>query len=162
MGGYIADPRVRGHYPLRRVVVKEEMEVGLIGLAVMGQNLVLNLVDHGYRVAVHNRTTATTHRFLAEEAAGLPVRGADTLEELVSTLDRPRRILMLVKAGAPVDSFIERLLPLLSPGDVLADLGNSFFRDTARRQARTEAEGVHYLGVGGCREERRAPGTDHR
>ena len=139
---------MRRHYPLRRVVVKEEMEVGLIGLAVMGQNLVLNLVDHGYRVAVHNRTTATTHRFLAEEAAGLPVRGADTLEELVSTLDRPRRILLLVKAGAPVDSFMERLLPLLSPGDVLADLGNSFFRDTARRQARAEAEGVHYLGVG--------------
>ena len=124
------------------------MEVGLIGLAVMGQNLVLNLVDHGYRVAVHNRTTATTHGFLAEKAAGLAVRGADTLEEFVAALDHPRRILLMVKAGAPVDSFIERLLPMLSPGDVLADLGNSFFRDTARRQALTESRGVHYLGVG--------------
>ena len=124
------------------------MDIGLVGLAVMGQNLVLNLVDHGYRVAVHNRTASTTHRFLAEEAAGLPVRGADTLEDLVSMLERPRKILMLVKAGAPVDSFIERLTPMLSPGDVLADLGNSFFVDTARRRSDTEPHGVHYLGVG--------------
>ena len=124
------------------------MEVGLIGLAVMGQNLVLNLVDRGYRVAVHNRTTATTDKFLAQQAAGLAVRGADTLEELVSALDRPRRILLMVKAGSPVDSFIERLLPMLTPGDVLADLGNSFFRDTARRKALAESQGIHYLGVG--------------
>ena len=124
------------------------MEIGLVGLAVMGQNLVLNLVDHGYRVAVHNRTTATTHRFLAQEAGGLPIRGADTLEDLVEMLERPRRILLMVKAGWPVDSFIERLLRLLSPGDVIADLGNSFFRDTERRQAQTELHGVHFLGVG--------------
>lgn len=128
--------------------VNEKMDIGLVGLAVMGQNLVLNLVDHGYRVAVHNRTTATTRRFLAERAAGLPVMGADTLEDLVELLAPPRRILLMVKAGAPVDSFIKRLLPLLSPGDVLADLGNSFYLDTARRLSRTETHGIHYLGVG--------------
>ena len=128
--------------------VNEKMEIGLVGLAVMGQNLVLNLVDHGYRVAVHNRTTATTRRFLAERAAGLAVTGADTLEGLVEMLEPPRRILLMVKAGAPVDSFIGRLLPLLSPGDVLADLGNSFYLDTARRLSETKAQGIHYLGVG--------------
>ena len=124
------------------------MDIGLIGLAVMGQNLVLNLADKGFRVAVHNRTTSTTHRFLAGSAAGRAVEGADTLQELVTMLDRPRKIMLMVKAGWPVDSFIERLLPLLSSGDVIADLGNSFFRDTARRQAQTESHGVHYLGVG--------------
>lgn len=124
------------------------MDIGLIGLAVMGQNLVLNLVDNGFGVGVHNRTTSTTHRFLEESASGLPVRGADTLEELVEILERPRKIMLLVKAGWPVDSFIERLLPLMSPGDVLADLGNSFFQDTARRRAEAEREGIHYLGVG--------------
>ncbi|MDE0131287.1 MAG: decarboxylating NADP(+)-dependent phosphogluconate dehydrogenase [bacterium] len=128
--------------------MNEKMDIGLVGLAVMGQNLVLNLVDHGYRVAVHNRTTATTRRFLGEGAAGLPVKGADTLEDLVEMLEPPRRILLMVKAGVPVDSFIERLLPLLSVGDVLADLGNSFYLDTARRLSQTEAQGIHYLGVG--------------
>ena len=128
--------------------MNKTMDIGLIGLAVMGQNLVLNLVDNGFRVAVHNRTASTTHSFLAESAAGLPVQGADTLPELVDMLDRPRKILLLVKAGAPVDSFIERLLPLLSPGDMIADLGNSFFQDTARRGAETQPLGVHYLGVG--------------
>lgn len=124
------------------------MDIGLIGLAVMGQNLVLNLVDRGFTVGIHNRTTSNTHLFLAESGAGLPVRGADTLEELVGILDRPRKVLLMVKAGWPVDSFIERLLPLLSPGDVIADLGNSFYLDTARRQAETERLGIHYLGVG--------------
>ena len=131
-----------------KVSTNNGMDIGLIGLAVMGQNLVLNLVDNGFTVGVHNRTTSTTHRFLRQTASGLPVKGADTLEELVDILDRPRRILLMVKAGWPVDSFIERLLPLLSPGDVIADLGNSFFRDTARRQAETRERGILYLGVG--------------
>ncbi len=127
---------------------KESFQIGLVGLAVMGQNLVLNLVDNGYRVAVHNRTAATTHRFLAGSAAGLPVRGGDSLGDFVELLERPRKVLLLVKAGAPVDYFIDRLLPLLSPGDVIADLGNSFFLDTARRRNVTEQHGVHFLGVG--------------
>ena len=135
-------------YPLPRMARNEKMEIGLVGLAVMGQNLVLNLVDNCYRVAVHNRTTATTHQFLAEAGRGRAVRSADTLEELVDMLEQPRKILLMVKAGAPVDSFIERLLPMLSPGDVLADLGNSFFVDTARRRSETESHRVHYLGVG--------------
>ena len=143
-------PEQRGNdrLALPRVTETEGMDIGLIGLAVMGQNLVLNLVDHGFRVAVHNRTTSTTHRFLAESAAGPAVRGADTPEDLVGMLERPRRILVMVKAGAPVDAFIGRLLPLLSPGDVIADLGNSFYRDTGRRSAETRTHGVHYLGVG--------------
>lgn len=124
------------------------MNLGLIGLAVMGQNLTLNLADHGFGVAVHNRTTSTTHRFLKTTARGQSIRGADSLQDLVAMLESPRRILLLVKAGAPVDAFVQRLLPLLSPGDVIADLGNSFFRDTARRQAETQARGVHFLGVG--------------
>jgi len=138
----------RDRLPLPWVAVNKRMDIGLIGLAVMGQNLVLNLVDKGFTVAVHNRTTSTTHRFLAESAPGPAVEGADTLEEMVSMLAHPRKILLMVKAGWPVDSFIERLLPLLSEGDVIADLGNSFFRDTARRQAQTESHGIHYLGVG--------------
>ena len=137
----------RGRLLLPWVAANQNMDIGLIGLAVMGQNLVLNLVDNGFGVAVHNRTTSTTHRFL-EATSGLPVRGADTLEQLVATLDPPRKILLLVKTGWPVDSFVERLLPLLSSGDVIADLGNSFYQDTARRREQTESHGVHYLGVG--------------
>ena len=134
--------------PLPSVTEIEHMDIGLIGLAVMGQNLVLNLVDNGFGVAVHNRTASTTRRFLDSSARGLPVRGADTLEDLVAMLKPPRRILLLVKAGAPVDAFTGRLLPLLSPGDVIADLGNSFFRHTERRQSEAKARGVHFLGVG--------------
>ena len=148
---------VADDYPLPRMARNEKMEIGLVGLAVMGQNLVLNLVDNCYRVAVHNRTTATTHQFLAEAARGRAVRGADTLEELVDMLEQPRKILLMVKAGPPVDSFIARLLPMLSPGDVLADLGNSFFLDTARRCSETRAPRGSHTWVWGCQAGRKAP-----
>ena len=123
-------------------------DIGLIGLAVMGQNLVLNMNDHGYDVAVFNRTTSKVDDFLAGPAAGTNVIGAHSLEELVATLATPRRVMLMIKAGAPFDSSIEQLLPLLEPGDVIIDGGNSNFQDTIRRTAEVEAAGLLYVGMG--------------
>ena len=123
--------------------------IGLIGLAVMGRNLALNLVDRGYTVAVYNRTRETTDGFLAEageQRAGLI--GCGTLDELVSHLRPPRPVLLMVKAGAPVDQQIEALLPLLQPGDILMDGGNANYHDTRRRDAALREHGVEFLGVG--------------
>jgi len=121
--------------------------IGMIGLAVMGQNLVLNMVDHGYTVAVYNRTTATTDDFIARNPDATLVR-AETLAELAAALERPRRVMMLVKAGPVVDKVIEGLLEVLEPGDLIIDGGNSEWRDTDRRQAAVEAAGLLYLGSG--------------
>jgi 6-phosphogluconate dehydrogenase len=126
----------------------EAADIGLIGLAVMGQNLVLNLDDHGYTVAVFNRTTSKVDQFLAQEAKGTRVIGTHSLEELVKTLKRPRRVFMLVKAGPAVDSLIESLLPLLEKGDILIDGGNSHFPDTIRRAELVESKGLLYVGTG--------------
>ena len=116
------------------VNAKGKADIGLIGLAVMGQNLVLNLDDHGYTVAVFNRTVSKVDDFLAREAKGTRVIGARSLEELVAALERPRRVFMLVKAGPAVDALIESLLPLLEKSDVIIDGGNSHFPDTNRRR----------------------------
>ena len=126
----------------------EKADMGLIGLAVMGQNLVLNMDDHGFTVAVFNRTTATVDEFLAGNAKGTKIIGAHSVEELVDTLKRPRRVMLLVKAGQPVDDFIERLLPLLSEGDIIIDGGNSNYNDTIRRTAHVESKGMLYIGTG--------------
>ncbi|MCX7668779.1 MAG: decarboxylating NADP(+)-dependent phosphogluconate dehydrogenase, partial [Anaerolineae bacterium] len=123
-------------------------DIGLIGLAVMGQNLVLNMNDHGFAVAVYNRTTSVTDEFLATSAKGRTIYGAHTLEELVGLLKRPRRVMMMVKAGQPVDDFIEKLIPLLEPGDILIDGGNSNYEDTIRRTAYVESKGLLYIGTG--------------
>ena len=123
-------------------------DIGLIGLAVMGQNLVLNMNDHGYTVAVFNRTTSKVDDFLAQEAKGTKVIGTHSLEELVKTLKRPRRVFMLVKAGAAVDALIESLLPLLEKGDIIIDGGNSHFPDTIRRAELVESKGLLYVGTG--------------
>jgi 6-phosphogluconate dehydrogenase len=123
-------------------------DIGLIGLAVMGQNLVLNLNDHGYTVAVFNRTTSKVDAFLQQEARGTGVVGTHSLEELVKALKRPRRIFMLVKAGRPVDGLIESLMPLLEKGDILIDGGNSHFPDTIRRAELAESRGLLYIGTG--------------
>jgi 6-phosphogluconate dehydrogenase len=123
-------------------------DIGLIGLAVMGQNLVLNMNDHGYTVVVYNRTTAKVDEFLANEAKGTKVEGAHTIQELVAKLKRPRRIMMLVKAGKPVDDFIAQLVPYLEPGDIIIDGGNSLFDDTNRRQRELEAKGLLFIGTG--------------
>ncbi|HVN31259.1 MAG TPA: decarboxylating NADP(+)-dependent phosphogluconate dehydrogenase [Thermoanaerobaculaceae bacterium] len=126
----------------------EKADIGLIGLAVMGQNLVLNMDDHGFRVAVFNRTVSTVDEFVNGNAKGTGVIGTHSLEELVSVLKRPRRVMLLVKAGAPVDSFIERLVPLLEQGDIIIDGGNSNYQDTMRRVAMAESNGLLYIGTG--------------
>ncbi len=123
--------------------------IGLIGLGVMGRNLALNLVDNGYTVAVYNRTRETTDRVLAEagdQRGGLI--GCGTLDELVSHLRPPRPVLLMVKAGEAVDHQIEALGPLLEPGDIIMDGGNANFRDTRRRAAALEEQGLRFLGVG--------------
>ncbi|HEU4486409.1 MAG TPA: decarboxylating NADP(+)-dependent phosphogluconate dehydrogenase [Povalibacter sp.] len=123
-------------------------DVGLIGLAVMGENLALNMESKGFRVAVYNRTTSRVDDFIAGRAAGRNFIGAHSPQELVASLARPRKIVMLVKAGKAVDELIEQLLPLLSPGDILIDGGNSLFTDTIRRTARVEQAGMLFVGSG--------------
>ncbi len=123
-------------------------DIALIGLAVMGQNLILNMNDHGYTVVAYNRTTSKVDEFLAKEAKGTKVLGAHSIEEMVKKLKRPRRVMMLVKAGAPVDEFIEQLIPHLEPGDIIIDGGNSLFGDTNRRQKYVESKGLLYIGTG--------------
>jgi len=123
-------------------------DIGLIGLAVMGQNLVLNMEDHGYSVSVYNRTKERTEEFVAGDAQDKNVTPTYELAEFVSSLSKPRKIMLMVKQGAPVDSFIERLLPLLDKGDVIIDGGNSFFKDTIRRNKALEEQGLLYIGTG--------------
>ena len=123
-------------------------DIALIGLAVMGQNIVLNMNDHGYVVAVFNRTVSKVDEFMANEAKGTKVIGAHSLEELVGLLKRPRRIMLLVKAGAPVDEFINGLTPLLEPGDIIIDGGNSYFEDTERRFKELKEKGILFVGSG--------------
>ncbi len=126
----------------------EKSDLGLIGLAVMGQNLVLNMNDHGYKIAVFNRTTSKVDQFLENEAKGTQVVGTHSLEELVSVLKRPRRVMLMVKAGKPVDDFIEMLLPLLEEDDIIIDGGNSNFQESARRAKYLESRGLRYIGTG--------------
>ena len=123
-------------------------DIGLIGLAVMGQNLVLNMDDHGFTVAVYNRTVSRVDAFLAGEARGTRVIGARSIPELVSHLKRPRRVMLLVKAGAAVDEFIAQLLPHLAPGDIVIDGGNSNYQDSIRRAAYVESKGLLFVGTG--------------
>jgi len=123
-------------------------DIALIGLAVMGQNLILNMNDHGFKVVAFNRTVSKVDEFLAKEAKGTNVIGAHSLEEMVSALKRPRRVMMLVKAGPPVDEFIEHLIPLLEPGDIIIDGGNSLYEDTIRRTKHVESKGLLYIGTG--------------
>jgi 6-phosphogluconate dehydrogenase len=127
---------------------QQKAQVGLIGLAVMGENLALNIESHGYPIAVFNRTTAKVDEFMAGRARGKAVIGTHSLQELVQSLERPRKIMMLVKAGKPVDELIEQLVPLLDQGDVLIDGGNSLFTDTMRRTQYVESKGLLYVGSG--------------
>src|SRR5665647_2055315 len=115
------------------MALKPLCDIGLVGLAVMGENLVLNMVSKGFQVAVFNRTTAKVDEFIAGQAAGLAVKGTHSLSELAASLARPRRVMLMVKAGRPVDEMIEQVLPYLHPGDIIIDGGNSFFEDTRRR-----------------------------
>ncbi len=123
-------------------------DIGLIGLAVMGQNLALNMNDRGFTVAAYNRTVSKVDEFLAKEAKDTAIIGAHSIEELVGALKRPRRIMLMVQSGKPVDEFIELLLPRLAPGDIIIDGGNSNYNDTIRRTAYVESKGLLYIGTG--------------
>ena len=125
-----------------------EADIGLIGLAVMGENLVLNMANHGYTVAVYNRTTSKVDKFIAGRAVGKPIIGSHSTEELCSKLKRPRRVMIMVKAGSAVDKVIESLLPHLESGDIVIDGGNSEFPDSSRRTEELEAKGILYIGTG--------------
>lgn len=122
--------------------------IGLIGLAVMGQNLVLNMNDHGFNVAVFNRTTSVVDEFLNDAAKGTNVIGTHSLEELVENLQTPRIVMLMVKAGDVVDQYIDKLIPLLSEGDIIVDGGNSLFTDTNRRTALLSEKGLNFIGTG--------------
>jgi len=123
-------------------------DIALIGLAVMGQNIILNMNDHGYVVCAYNRTTSKVDDFLKNEAKGTKIIGAHSLEEMVASLKKPRRVMMLVKAGAPVDEFIDLLVPLLEKGDIIIDGGNSFYEDTVRRYNALKEKGILFVGSG--------------
>ncbi len=123
-------------------------DVGLVGLAVMGQNLVLNMADQGFTVAVYNRTTSVTEEFVGGRAKDASVIGVASLEELVGALEPPRRVMLMVQAGRAVDAVIEALVPLLDEGDVIVDGGNSNYEDTVRREAALREKGLSYLGTG--------------
>ena len=123
-------------------------DIGVIGLAVMGENLILNMASRGFTVSAFNRTTARVSEFLEGRARGQSIVGAYDLPELVSQLKAPRKVMLMVKAGLAVDSFIEALVPLLSPGDIIIDGGNTHFPDTVRRGATLRELGLHFIGTG--------------
>ncbi len=125
-----------------------DADIGLIGLAVMGENLVLNMANHGFKVAVYNRTTSKVDDFLAGRAAGKSIIGTHSPEELCSKLKRPRRVMMMVKAGSAVDKVIESVLPYLEKGDIIIDGGNSEFPDSIRRNDELSEKGILYIGTG--------------
>jgi 6-phosphogluconate dehydrogenase len=128
--------------------MEAKADIGLIGLAVMGQNLVLNMDDHGYTVAVFNRTVSKVDDFINGNAKGTKVIGTHSIEEFVSTLKRPRRVMLMVKAGPAVDTFIDVVIPHLEPGDIVIDGGNSNYHDTMRRTEYVESKGLLYIGTG--------------
>ena len=123
-------------------------DIGLIGLAVMGQNLALNMADHGYTVSVFNRTTSKVDKFLSGPAQGKSITGNHTIESLCNSLKTPRRIMLMVKAGPAVDETIKQLLPYLDQGDIIIDGGNSLFTDTQRRVNFLSSQGLHFIGMG--------------
>ena len=126
----------------------KKADIALIGLAVMGENLVLNMESKGFTVAVYNRTVEKVDRFVSGRGAGKNVIGCHSLEELADALTKPRKVMLMVKAGQAVDDFIEKLLTVLEPGDVIIDGGNSHFPDTMRRTAYLESKGLLYVGTG--------------
>src|SRR5437764_13845727 len=128
--------------------MEAKADIGLIGLAVMGQNLILNMNDHGFIVVAHNRTVSKVDDFLNKEAKGTQVIGAHSIPEMIASLKKPRRIMLMVKAGKPVDEFIEQLIPHLETGDIIIDGGNSLFEDTNRRTKYVESKGLLYIGTG--------------
>ena len=129
-------------------MTSKQSDIGLIGLAVMGENLVLNMESKGFSVSVFNRTSAVTEKFAESRAKGKNIIPTKTLEEFVGSLARPRKAMIMVKAGAPVDAVIEQLFPLLEKGDIIIDGGNSLWTDTQRREKALKELGIHYVGTG--------------
>ncbi len=129
-------------------IMKSLSDIGLVGLAVMGENLILNMESKGYTVTAYNRTQDKVDAFLAGRASGRSIRGAQTVEELVRSLESPRKIMLMVKAGQPVDDFIEQLIPHLDPGDIIIDGGHAHFDDTIRRTAYLENQNLLFIGTG--------------
>ena len=123
-------------------------DIALIGLAVMGQNLILNMNDKGFTVVAYNRTISKVDDFMNGEAKGTNIIGARSIEEMVKHLKRPRRVMMLVKAGKAVDDFIDQIIPYLEPGDIIIDGGNSLFQDSIRRTDYLNARGLLFVGTG--------------
>ena len=123
-------------------------QIGVTGLAVMGANLARNIARRGVPIAVHNRTASKTEEFLSEFSSEGDFTGGESLEEFVQALERPRRIIVMVKAGAPVDGVIGDLTPLLDEGDIIIDAGNSHFADTRRRESECTAKGLRFIGTG--------------
>src|SRR5262245_29267395 len=130
------------------IMERESCDIGLIGLAVMGQNLVLNMNDHGYRVAVFNRTVSKVDEFIHNEAAGTRVVGTQSIEEFIQALKKPRRAMLIVNAGSTLDAMIALLLPHLEKGDIVIDGGNSHYPDTNRRTKELAAKGILFIGTG--------------
>ncbi|HEX7755222.1 MAG TPA: decarboxylating NADP(+)-dependent phosphogluconate dehydrogenase [Niabella sp.] len=128
--------------------MKEVSDIGVIGLAVMGENLILNMESKGFHVTAYNRTVDKVDHFINGRAKGKNIQGAHSIEELVASLKSPRKIMLMVKAGKPVDDFIELLLPHLDKGDIIIDGGNSHFPDTERRVKYVESKGLRYIGTG--------------
>ncbi|ASB47870.1 decarboxylating NADP(+)-dependent phosphogluconate dehydrogenase [Alkalitalea saponilacus] len=128
--------------------MKALSDIGLIGLAVMGENLVLNMESKGFQVSVYNRSTEKVDNFINGRAKGKNIKGTRTLEELVQSLERPRKVMLMIKAGSAVDASIESLIPLLEPGDIIIDGGNTHFPDTDRRTEYVESKGLLYIGTG--------------
>ncbi|MBN6811239.1 NADP-dependent phosphogluconate dehydrogenase [Kocuria marina] len=130
------------------MAAEKKAHIGVTGLAVMGANLARNFAHHGYTVALHNRSEGKTTALMEEHGSEGDFIPTETMEELVDSLEKPRRVLIMVKAGAPVDSVIEQLTPLLDEGDIIIDGGNSYFQDTRRRERECAEKGLHFVGVG--------------
>jgi 6-phosphogluconate dehydrogenase len=128
--------------------MKTLSDIGLVGLAVMGENLILNMESKGFTVTAYNRSVDKVTNFIEGRAAGKNIRGAESIEELVASLEKPRKIMLMVKAGAPVDAFIEQLIPHLDKGDIIIDGGNTHFPDTNRRVEYLREKGIHFIGAG--------------
>ena len=125
-----------------------QYDIGLIGIAVMGENLALNMASKGFSVAVNSRKIETVNTFINGRAKGLPIGGTDDVKTLVSMLKKPRKVMLMIKAGKPVDQVIEQLIPLLDEGDVIIDGGNSLYHDTTRRTKYLREKGLHFIGTG--------------
>jgi 6-phosphogluconate dehydrogenase len=126
----------------------DKSQIGLVGLGVMGQNLTLNMEDKGYSVSVYNRTASKTEKFVHDKLQDKKIQPAYSLEEFIDSLERPRKVILLVKAGQAVDDYIEKLIPLMDKGDLIIDAGNSFFKDTIRRNRYLEEKGLLFIGTG--------------